>query len=162
MLCGMMKKRYSGRLGCQGVDPKGYKAAIGDNGRPKGTAEGSITAAVQEFNRVHRKCPKSLLLFSGYSQGAAVMHNAIPLLGADVKRQIIGGALFGDTRNKQTNASVQGLPKGVGLVICAKTDGVCWGGAPTNGHLVYTQNGDVNSAANFLSKKVDAALGRRR
>jgi cutinase len=89
------------------------------------------------------------------------MHNVIPLLPAEVKKQIIAGALFGDTRNKRTNASIEGFPKADLLVVCTKDDGVCWGGAPTNGHLVYTQNGDVNSAAIFLSKKIDAALGRR-
>jgi Cutinase len=66
MLCNLMKKKYGNRLGCQGVDPKGYKANIGDNGRPKGTADASIQAGVQEFNKVHKKCPKSRLIFSGY------------------------------------------------------------------------------------------------
>jgi hypothetical protein len=66
MLCGMMKKKYGNRLGCQGVNPKQYKAGIADNGKAKGTADESIQAGVNEFNNAHKKCPKSLLVFSGY------------------------------------------------------------------------------------------------
>ena len=88
------------------------------------------------------------------------MHNAIPLLSAEVKKQLIAGVLFGDTRNKQTNASIQGFPKEDLLVVCTKDDGVCWGRTPTNGHLVYTQNGDVDRAANFLGQKIEAARKR--
>ena len=66
MLCNLMKKKYGNRLGCQGVDPKGYGAAIGDNGKAKGTADSSIQAGVNEFNNAYKKCPKSLFVFSGY------------------------------------------------------------------------------------------------
>jgi cutinase len=88
------------------------------------------------------------------------MHNVIPLLPPEVKKVIIAGALFGDTKNKQSNSSVEGFPKDDVLVICTKDDGVCWGKGPTTGHLAYTQNGDVDRAAQFLSKKIDAALQR--
>jgi cutinase len=84
------------------------------------------------------------------------MHNAIPLVSAAAKKQIIAGVTFGDTRNAQSNASIEGFPKEDLMVICAKDDGVCWRKTPTNGHLVYTQNGDINTAVNFLSKKIDA------
>jgi hypothetical protein len=66
MLCGMMKKKYGDKLGCQGVDPKGYSANIGDNGKAKGTADASIEAGVKEFNNAHKKCPNSKFIFSGY------------------------------------------------------------------------------------------------
>jgi cutinase len=99
-----------------------------------------------------------LLTRNTCSQGAAVLHNAVPLVSAGVKKQLVAGALFGDTRNDQSNASIQGFPKEDLLVVCTKDDGVCWRKTPTNGHLVYTQNGDVDRAANFLSQKIDAAL----
>jgi cutinase len=66
VLCTAMKKKYGNRLGCQGVDPKGYSAAIGDNGKPKGTADPSIQAGVKEFENAYKKCPNSLFVFSGY------------------------------------------------------------------------------------------------
>jgi Cutinase len=66
MLCNLMKKKYGDRLGCQGVDPKGYSANIGDNGKANGTADASIQAGVKEFNKAHQKCPKSHFVFSGY------------------------------------------------------------------------------------------------
>ena len=66
MLCTLMKNKYSNRLGCQGVDPKGYSANIGDNGKAKGTADASIEAGVNEFKKAYQKCPKSRFVFSGY------------------------------------------------------------------------------------------------
>jgi cutinase len=93
------------------------------------------------------------------SQGAAVMHNAIPLLSADVKKQIIGGVLFGDTRNKESNESIPGIPKENLIIFCDKDDNVCWGRKEISaGHLAYTQNGDIDKAINFLATKIDAAL----
>jgi hypothetical protein len=86
------------------------------------------------------------------------MHNAIPLLSEPVRRQIVAGVLFGDTRNKASNGTIKSFPTQDLLIICAENDGVCKGGAPTAGHLVYTFNGDINKGANFLISKIDAAL----
>jgi cutinase len=95
------------------------------------------------------------------SQGAAVMHNVIPLLSAEVKNQILGGVLFGDTKNTQSNGSIPGIPKENLMIFCEKDDAVCWGKlAVTAGHLMYTQNGDIDRAVNFLASKVDSALGK--
>jgi cutinase len=41
-----------------------------------------------------------LLIFEGYSQGAAMMHNVIESVSNDVRQQITGGVLFGDTKFK--------------------------------------------------------------
>jgi cutinase len=89
------------------------------------------------------------------------MHNVIPSLPPAIRSQIIGGVLFGDTKNKQNGATIRDFPKEKLLSICAQDDGVCWGGLNvTNGHLVYTQNGDVDKAIAFLSSKIDLVLKR--
>jgi len=162
MLCSKLRATYNSRFGCQGVDPKGYSAGIGDNGRPKGTTDSAIQAGIEEFNKANKKCPKSYLLFSGYSQGAAVMHGSVAGLSAEVKKSVIAGALFGDTRYRQSGGVISGYPAENLIDLCVvPDDGVCVGGAPKiPGHLAYTQNGDIIQAVNFLSKKMDAAPKR--
>jgi cutinase len=87
------------------------------------------------------------------------MHNVIPQLSEDVKKQIKGGVLFGDTKNKQSSGKIDGFPPELLSIICASDDGVCWGNlAVTAGHVVYTQNGDVEKGAKFLIARADAAL----
>jgi hypothetical protein len=66
MLCNLLKKKYGNKIGCQGVDPKGYSANLADNGRPKGTADASIKAGVKEFDNTYNKCPKSRFVFTGF------------------------------------------------------------------------------------------------
>jgi cutinase len=90
------------------------------------------------------------------------MHNVLPLLAEPVKKQIVAGILFGDTKNKQSNASVEGISKDQLLSLCAQDDGVCWGAlSVTAGHVVYTQDGSVDKAAKFLIEKVDKVLGAK-
>jgi Cutinase len=66
MLCDLLKKKYGNKVGCQGIDPKGYSANLADNRRPKGTADASIEAGVKEFNNAYNKCPKSRFVFTGF------------------------------------------------------------------------------------------------
>jgi hypothetical protein len=68
-MCEGLRKRYGNKFGCQGVDPKGYSAAIQDNWKQKGTADASIEAGVKEFSRAHEKCLNARLLFTGYRFG---------------------------------------------------------------------------------------------
>ena len=102
-----------------------------------------------------------LVLTPVISQGAALMHNVIPHLSEAVRKQIVAGILFGDTMNDETNGTIDGIPKEDVMSLCALDDGVCWGALQvTAGHVVYTQNGDVDKAAAFLTSKIDAALQR--
>jgi cutinase len=72
------------------------------------------------------------------SQGAAVMHNVIPLLAQPVKEKIVGGVLIGDTKNQQSGGEIPGFPKEKLLIICAPDDGICWGKlSVTAGHVVF-------------------------
>jgi cutinase len=85
------------------------------------------------------------------------MHATVGTLPESIKKKIVGGVLFGDTRNKQDKSQVPNFPKEKVEVYCAKEDGVCWGSLNvTNGHFVYTTNGDGEKALAFLKSKVDA------
>jgi len=160
-VCKALKKTYADKVACQGISKQdGYSAGILDNMiRPKGTSEASISATIKTFKLAHEKCPAALLVFSGYSQGAAVMHSAVGALPEDVKKATIAGVLFGSTKNKQENAQIKNYPKEQVASFCVKDDGVCWGKLDvTGGHLAYLTNGDSGRAAAFLQGKIDQAL----
>ena len=96
------------------------------------------------------------------SQGAAVMHNVISALKLEIKKQVVGGVLWGDTKNKQTNGQIIGYPKDQVLILCTPDDGVCWGRLDvTAGHLAYTHNGDEAKSVKWLKGKIDAAVAAK-
>jgi cutinase len=158
-ICGTLKEAYPSRFACQGIPSSGYSASITDNMLPKGTAENSIKAGIKTFEDVHAKCPKSVLLFEGYSQGAAVMHNVIEGLKPETRNQLTGGVLFGDTKYKQTSGSIKDLPADKLKIFCVSDDPVCVGTlGVTAGHLAYLRNGDLRKSFDWLVGKADAAL----
>jgi cutinase len=56
---------------------------------------------VDILNAMAQKCPDSVIVTGGYSQGAAVNHRAIESLTAAVQDQIAGVILYGDTQKQQ-------------------------------------------------------------
>jgi cutinase len=96
------------------------------------------------------------------SQGAAVMHNAVAALPADIKTKLVGGVLFGDTRYKADGEQIKNYPKESVMIFCAKEnnppDATCDGKPPNAGHFVYTTNGDGPKAIAFLKGRIQAAL----
>ena|ERR1700760_1899312 len=93
------------------------------------------------------------------SQGAALMHNAIPTLSPQIRDSITAGVLFGDTKYKQSGGKIPNWPSDKLKIFCAKDDGVCDGGLNVNaGHVSYLASGDVERAVQFLTEKIDAAL----
>jgi cutinase len=86
------------------------------------------------------------------------MHSVIPALPPNVRQQVVGGVLFGDTKNKQSSATIDGLPKELLKSFCNENDGVCWGKLNVSGgHLAYAKQGDHKKAADFLAEKLAAA-----
>jgi hypothetical protein len=131
---------------------------MGDNGKPKGTCDECISGTLKVFEKLHAKCPNAKFMFMGYSQGGALMSNAIAQLPAEIKSLVIGGVLFGSTRG-----SIAGFPKENWASYCASSDQVCKsrGGSGSSGsHLSYGSNGDVEKAVAYLSTKIDAAGGK--
>jgi cutinase len=96
------------------------------------------------------------------SQGAALMHNVVAALPQEIKDKTVGGILFGDTKNEQSNATIEGYPKDRLSSFCEEEDGVCWGELRLSaGHFAYIINGDVKKAADFLIGKLDKALASK-
>jgi cutinase len=126
-------------------------------GDPKGIQE-----AKKDYELAAKKCPDTVIIGGGYSQGAAITHRAVEQLSAGVKARIAGVVLYGDTQNKQSGGRIKGFPADRARVFCngygdlkgKSKDGVCGGGLMVNGgHMSY--GATFNSAADWLSKKVN-------
>jgi cutinase len=77
-----------------------------------------------------------------FSQGTAVMMNAVSTVSANVRSKIKGVVLFGYTKNAQKKGGIPNYPKDRVRVFCAKSDGVCGGTLlVTAGHFAYMGNG---------------------
>jgi len=155
IVCKGLKKAYPDTA-CQGVGSP-YSGDLPSNALPKGTTDGAIKKAQSLFQLSSTKCPKSIIVFGGYSQGTAVMHNAVRGLSAELKAKIAGGVLFGDTRNTQDKGQIPDFPKEKVHIYCDSGDGVCKGTlAVTGGHFAYMGNGDGPKAIKFLEERIAA------
>jgi cutinase len=105
------------------------------------------------------KCPDSVIVAGGYSQGAAVNHRAIEDLPANVQDQIAGVILYGDTQKEQDNEQIPNFPKEKVKIICALGDAVCEGLLVVlPAHLSY--GSDADEGAEFLAEKIRGAQTR--
>jgi cutinase len=97
------------------------------------------------------------------------MMNAVGKLPANIKSKVVGGVLFGYTKNGQTKGTIPGYPPDQVKVFCNPSpsnpgkfqDGVCGGALNVNGgHFAYMGNGDGPKAVAFLKSKIDPALAK--
>lgn len=149
----------AGQVACQGVGAEdGYAAALAPNFQPKNTDDQSIAAATKIINMANTQCPDSTIVIGGYSQGSAVMDNAIQGLPAAQQSKIAGVVLFGYTRNTQDNAQIPGYPTAQTKIFCANGDKVCDNTLTISAaHLSYGANADA--AATFLASMAGAGTG---
>ncbi|KAF2430216.1 cutinase, partial [Tothia fuscella] len=156
-ICTSLNTKLGAKFTRQGVGAPGYPGLFLDNVSMKGTCETCITSAVKTFQDVATKCPDAKIAFLGYSQGAAIMHNAIPLLAPELQSKLVAGVLFVDTQNKQSKASIKGFPAAKLKTFCATDDGVCGGYLNVNaGHVSYGEKGDTEKAAEWLAAQFGA------
>lgn len=146
-------------VACQGVGAEdGYAAALAPNFQPKNTDDQSIAAATKIMNMAMTKCPQSTIVMGGYSQGSAVVDNAIQAMPAASQQKIAGVVLFGYTRNAQDKAQIPGYPQAQTKIFCATGDLVCDNTLTiTAAHLSYAAN--APDAAKFLASMASAAPG---
>ncbi|KAL2062485.1 hypothetical protein VTL71DRAFT_6751 [Oculimacula yallundae] len=149
-----LKRAFGGNnVAVEGID---YPALISTNLLPGGADLGGIREMADLFEDAASRCPTSILVGGGYSQGAALCHRAIEDLPQTVKDRIVGVVTYGDTKNTQDRGQIPNFPKEKVLVICNTGDAVCLGSltilAP---HLDYVRR--VPEALTFLTGKIKAA-----
>jgi cutinase len=87
-------------------------------------------------NRTMAACPNTLLTLSGYSQGAQVVHNTIPMLPASTTAKLSSVVLFGDPKN---GTAIPNIDMAKVLTVCHKGDDICKGGDEIGiQHLSYS------------------------
>jgi len=155
--CSGLKSKFAGSVACQGVGGA-YSAGLADNVMPAGTSKGAIAESNKMFEQAASKCPNTIIVGGGYSQGTAVMMNSVGKLPENIKSRIAGVVLFGYTKNAQTKSSIPGYPKERVKVFCSSGDGVCGGTlAVTAGHFSYMADGSGPKAVAFLTQRIKAA-----
>ena len=152
--CDGLKKAYSDDVACQGVGGA-YTASVGSNALPGGTTPAAYNEAISIFEKAASQCPDTIIVAAGYSQGAAVMVNAVSKLDSSVQERVAGVVLYGNTRNRQENGKIPNFPPEKAKTYCNASDGVCGGALlVTAGHLTYTR--DVSSAVEYLQGQISA------
>jgi len=125
-----------------------------------GTTQGAVNEAMKHFNNAATKCPQTTIVGGGYSQGTAVMMNAVSKLPENVKQKIAGVVLFGYTKNAQQKSGIPNFPKEKVKVLCSSSDGVCGGALlVTAGHFSYMGDGSGPQAVNFLVQRINGMGG---
>jgi cutinase len=105
------------------------------------------------------KCPDSVIVAGGYSQGAAVCHRSIEDLPENVKTQIAGVVLYGDTQKQQDKDQIPNFPKEKVSIICQPGDAVCRGTlAVLPAHLTYGIRAD--EGVEFLTTQIKGAQAK--
>lgn len=149
--CSGLKSANSNTI-CQGVGG-GYTASIADNVSSSGTSAAGLREAAEMFALAASQCPDAAIVAGGYSQGAALIANAISTLDSSAQAQVKGVVLYGYTKNAQNDGKIPNYPPEQTKVFCNVDDGVCGGAlAVTAGHLTYTA--DVDAAVEFLEGAV--------
>ncbi|KAF1816710.1 cutinase, partial [Eremomyces bilateralis CBS 781.70] len=144
-------------VACQGVGG-GYRAELASNTLPAGTDADAIQEGIDMFKLAAKNCPDSKIVFGGYSQGSAVMLNAVPKLDAAILKLVVGGVFYGYTKNEQKDGQLPGFPSENLEVFCREDDGICDGNlVVTAGHFAYTSDGSIQEGAQFLVNRFAAA-----
>ncbi|EEQ86628.1 hypothetical protein RJZ56_002697 [Blastomyces dermatitidis] len=136
-LAAALRALLKGKVTVQGVDyPASFLGNLnfGEDGGP---------TMVDLINHSLSQCPESKVVLAGYSQGAAVIHNASRDLRND---QVARAVLFGDPLH---DLPLKSLAKDKVMSICAEGDPICRGGLDMTGHWSYAE--DANRAALFLA-----------
>lgn len=147
-------------LAVEGVD---YGAGIMGNFQSGGGDPAGVKEATKDYKLAASKCPDTVIIGGGYSQGAAITHRAVESLPEDVKARIAGITLYGDTQYYQDGGKIKKFPaekvktycNGYGELKAQSSDGVCNGLLAVNyGHMSYGDS--MKPGAAWLKAQVDA------
>ncbi|KAF1925477.1 carbohydrate esterase family 5 protein [Didymella exigua CBS 183.55] len=153
---GLKQNFGANAVATEGID---YAATIGTNAILGGTDSVSKRSMQDTLNSMAQKCPDSIIVAGGYSQGAAVNHRAIEELDTAVQDQIAGVVLYGDTQKQQDNDQIPNFPRDKVKIICQVGDAVCLGQLLVlPAHLTYGARAD--EGVNFLVQQIKGAQAK--
>ncbi|KZM21488.1 Cutinase [Ascochyta rabiei] len=153
---GLKKEFGANAVATEGIN---YAATVGTNVIPGGTDTASKKLMQDTLKSMAQKCPDSIIVAGGYSQGAAVNHRAIEELDASVQDQIAGVVLYGDTQKQQDRNQIPNFPADKVKIICQPGDAVCQGALVVlPAHLTYGSRAD--EGADFLIQQVKGAQAK--
>lgn len=152
-----MKQNFgAGAVATEGID---YIAGLTPNLLIGGTLPLSDLMMTKVLNDMAARCPDSVIVTGGYSQGGAVNHRAIEDLAPAVKEQIAGVVLYGDSQRVQDNNRIPNFPANKVLQICQPGDLICQGtDIVLPPHLTYTVR--VPEGVAFLTQKIRGAQAK--
>ncbi|EOA90754.1 hypothetical protein ACJQWK_11516 [Exserohilum turcicum] len=155
---GLKKAFGSDKVATEGIP---YAASIATNLIPGGTDSKSKDLLQSTLTSMAEKCPDSIIVSGGYSQGAAVNHRAIEALDAAVQQKIAGVVLYGDTQKQQDKDQIPNFPKDKVKIICQPGDAVCVGTLSVlPAHLTYGMR--VDEGVEFLVQQIKAMQNKAR
>jgi cutinase len=153
---GLKREFGANAVATEGIN---YAATIGTNAIPGGTDNASKKLMQDTLNSMAQKCPDSVIVAGGYSQGAAVNHRAIEELDASIQDQIAGVVLYGDTQKLQDRNQIPNFPADKVKIICQPGDAVCNGALVVlPAHLTYGSRAD--EGVDFLVRQVKGAQAK--
>ena len=153
---GLKRAFGSDKVATEGI---AYAASIGTNAIPGGTDTRSKNLMKETLTSMTQKCPDSVIVAGGYSQGAAVNHRAIEELDSSVQDQIAGVVLYGDTQKAQDRDQIPNFPKDKVKIICQPGDAVCVGTLSVlPAHLTYGTR--ANEGVEFLTQQIKGAQAK--
>lgn len=131
-----------------------YSAVTAGNFYPGGSYPNDTAVYVNLINEAASECPSSKIVVTGYSQGAALVVNAIQNLTTTVKSQIAAAVCFGDTQQYQDGGMIPSFSTDRTALYCNTGDVICENGilVVTTAHSNYTNH--VLDASNFIQAKL--------
>ncbi|KAJ4393473.1 hypothetical protein N0V93_002685 [Gnomoniopsis smithogilvyi] len=131
-----------------------YSAATAGNFYPGGSYPNDTAVYVDLINDAASDCPSSKIVVTGYSQGAALVVNAIHSLNTTVRSRIAAAVCFGDTQQHQDGDVIPNFATDKTALYCNTGDVICEDGIllVTTAHSNYTNY--VPDASNFIQSKL--------
>ncbi|KAH6990279.1 cutinase [Ilyonectria destructans] len=156
VLASALEDKYGNGIWIQGVGGA-YTAALSPNFLPQGTNQASINEAKRLFTLANTKCPNTPVVTGGYSQGTAVVANALSELSSAIQTQVKGAVLFGYTKNLQNLGRIPNYPTSRTKVYCEAADAVCYGTLfILPAHFLYVDDAAV-AAPRFLINQISSS-----
>ncbi|KAE9962891.1 hypothetical protein BLS_009913 [Venturia inaequalis] len=130
------------------------------NTRPQYPADSNIIPGVRagtidllaRLESQSKACPDQKFALVGYSQGAGLMHNAVPKIPEATQKKVLALLMYGDPelRNGASGKKFPAELEKVLLQNCAEGDMVCDKGSCFAPHLQYIRQPWVDRSVEFL------------